>query len=106
MLGFAALFAAIFLYKKTESRELLITWLPLTGVLMEFWIAFLAGTIQLFHIPVNTLSMGLVNLLIGILLLLRIRKKGEIQKYSLNAYDVIFALLILMAVLYVCNIRY
>lgn len=106
MLGFAVLGLAVFSYKKTEDKQLLVTWIPLSVIIMQFILAFVAGTIQLVHIPVNTLSLGIVNILLGAFLWYRIIKKREVQKYSFNAYDVIFVLLLIAAVLYVCNIRY
>ena len=90
MLGFAVLGLAVFSYKKTEDKQLLVTWIPLSVIIMQFILAFVAGTIQLVHIPVNTLSLGIVNILLGAFLWYRIIKKREVLKYSFNAYDVIF----------------
>ncbi len=106
MITYAAFFVGLFLFKKTESEQKAFTWLPLTAILTEFYSAFVAAIINLLSIPVNVGTLGIFNLLVAIPLLYFVFAKKKVQKYTVNRYDIIFAVLLVAVVLFGANVRW
>ena len=65
--GFFTLFAAIFLLPKSEKKLNGVMWLILTLLAEMCWGGFVAGVINIVHIPVNIYSIGLVYLVSAVL---------------------------------------
>ena len=130
LLTYLLLFSGFFFYKKTEKSEAIITWLVMTAILIEFYLAFMAGVLNLVHIPLHMVSLGIVNLAAGLFFWYRIKKSGERQAYQrvsrqnieqqsakhqqsntqfvdgFFAYDVIFFVLLILAVFAFAHKRY
>ena len=109
-LGFAVLFSGLFLYKKTETKQQVMTWLPLSVVLIEFYLAFVASLLNLIHIPISVGVLGIVTLLTAIPVWFFIVKKKEIQKFEFELsgiiIDVLFAVALIWAVLRFADARW
>ena len=63
------IYIAILLYPRKQKKEALITGLALSAVILESYIAFVGAIINILHIPVNLLSLGLVLLITAVFLL-------------------------------------
>lgn len=107
LISFGILFSGLFLWQKTGKKEQGMTWLPLTGILIACFHAFAAAVITIIpFLPVNLWSLGVIDLGAGFFFWYRIKKTGEKQQYQWSVYDLIFAALLIFAVLWIANIRY
>ncbi len=82
------------------------TWLPLTGILIECYNAFVAAILNLIHIPTNLFTIGLFDLAAGAFFWFRIKKTGQKQSYRWNWYDLIFAILLVGSILMIAARHY
>ena len=60
-LSFIITYGTILFFPKTEKKQNLVTGLALSAVIYECMIAFTAAVINVVHIPVNLVSLGLIN---------------------------------------------
>lgn len=101
-----ALFGGCFLYKKTEETLNGVKWLGICSVaIMCFW-TLVAGIICLLHIPVNIISIGIVNLVAGGLLLFKVIKDRKWQKYHWDVLDFLFLVLLIAGIVAFAVMRY
>lgn len=94
------------LLKKNNKKENLLLWVGISIILLmcfNIFITFLFNTIKIKSTLTN-LSLSLIT--ITILMILKIYKKREIQKYYIKKQDIIFELLLLIAVIIVAVLQY
>lgn len=91
-IGYLAAASGFYFYKKTDQKQNAITWLPITIVAMMCYHTFAAATIQLLHIPITLISMGVCNLIPGIYFWYVIGKKKRIQAYKVEPIDILFVI--------------
>lgn len=106
LIGFLLLFGGFFFWKKTTTAQPAILWLPLTGILFECFLTFVAAVICLIKIPTNVVTLGIFCYAAAAFFWFRILRKKERQRYTVSIYDLIFAALFLIAVLWISNIRF
>jgi len=94
VLAFCIMLSGVYFVEKKEGRTSGIVWMPLSIVLAICANAFLAGVINLAHIPVNIVSIGAVDLILAILLWWCILVKNKRQEYGFALNDVIIMLLV------------
>ena len=99
-------FIGFFMIKKSEKKQHGITWLAITGIMLECYNAFFAGIFGLCNIPANLISIGILDLAGGVLLLLFVWKKGYKQQYVWDWCDVLYGVLLLAIVLLIAQKRY
>ena len=100
VIGLLLVCSGFLFYRKTKTPQLIMLWLPLTGILMECLMTFVAGLLCLVHIPTNLVTLGIFPLAFGIFFWYRILKKGERQKFRrFSIYDVVFAVLFVSALM-------
>ena len=104
--SYGVLFYAFFQYPKAKTEQCGMTWLPLTAVMTECFLAFVAAVINLIHIPTNVVTLGVCNLAMGLVLLVLMKRSGKRQSYRFNRYDLIFAGLLIAVVLIFAQKRY
>lgn len=85
-------------WRKTEKKQFFLTWLGLTLVLMNCWHVAVAGVIQLIHIPVQIVTIGIADLLAGIILWYFILKRKKRQDYNMDKADCVFLFLLAVVV--------
>jgi len=105
-LSFIITYGTILFFPKTEKKQNLVTGLALSVVIYECMIAFTAAVINVVHIPVNLVSLGLINLLIDAFLILQMKVEGKRQQYTIDVYEIIFSILLIAVVLYIANVHY
>ena len=105
-LSFIITYGTILFFPKTEKKQNLVTGLALSAVIYECMIAFTAAVINVVHIPVNLVSLGLINLLIDAFLILQMKVEGKRQQYTIDVYEIIFSILLIAVVLYIANVHY
>lgn len=96
-----AFLSAAFCFKKAEKKQNAMVWVPVVLIGFLCLNALVAGVISLVHIPINLLSMGIMNLLAAVLMWVWIIKKKQFQSYYLNWFDV-FAVLAIFSVVMTC----
>lgn len=106
IISLIVLFSGFYLFPKSTKQQYGMTWLPLTGILIECYNAFLVALMNLVHIPCNVVSVGVIDLAMGIFLWYRIRRTGKKQSYRFNVYDIAFAAALILVVLIFAQQRY
>jgi len=87
--SFFCLAAGVLLLKKSDCEQNLIVWIPVSLLLVLCLEALFAGVLNLIHIPINLITMSLINIaLIAPCLLYRL-KTGEFQKFIVPRIDLI-----------------
>lgn len=104
----ALLFAMTGIYKIKKSDNILPggTWLPVSVLIVALYQCFVAALICLIHIPVNIISIGIFDLLLGGGLWFYIVKKSYIQSYKYQKIDIISWIVIFVIVLLFALQRY
>lgn len=106
LLCFFVCFSGFFVWKKTDAPEPGMTHLPLTGILIACFEAFLAALLGLVSIPINLWTLGIFCLLVGGFFWFRVIRFGERQRYYWNGYDLALSAALVLVVLIIANIRY
>lgn len=96
MVNVITLSLIIMMAKKNKGDKEFISSLICSVMLCLSFMVSSAGVMTAIHIPVNIISIGIVNLGIACLFLLQIKKDGEIQKYYFDIVDSISFLTILI----------
>ena len=63
LISFIVLFLSVFMFKKTNEKINGIVWLVVSYILTIAFNALIAGVVNLVHIPVNILTVGIVDLI-------------------------------------------
>ena len=92
----------ILIYKK-EEKENIIKWIAISIMLLFCYNICISVIMSLIHIPINLLSLTIINIIILLLLSIKIYKNKKIQKYTINKIDIIgiiiFSLITLIVVI-------
>lgn len=88
------IFTALMVLKKTEHSLSFVQWAGVGWILIMCWNAFLAGILNLIHLPNGLDAISLITIVVAGLLLLRTKEK-EKQRYETDRMDWWF--LIIMA---------
>lgn len=89
-----ALILGVYQIKKSEKRLYGITWGAISIIAVTCFQVFTASILNLIHIPVNIISIGIFNLLPAVWMWYRIIKKQEKQKYQYDWSDAAMMLLL------------
>lgn len=106
MISIAVCGTGFFCYRKMERTQHAITWLAITGIMLECFNAFIAGIFGLLNIPANLISIGILDLIVGVVLCYFAFAKGKKQSYVIEACDIFFAVLLVGTVLLIAQKRY
>lgn len=87
LISVAILFSGLFLFKKSDRPLKGATWFIASIMLFLCINVFAASIINLVHIPINLLSMGIFNCIAGGGLWLLILVKKQRQRYTLELFD-------------------
>lgn len=98
------LLSGFYCLKKADKKLNAIVWLPVTALTFMCYNALFAGIINIAHIPVNLISMGIINLIAGGGIWFLIIRKKQWQKYYIHVMD-IAALVCITAIVIVCAVQ-
>lgn len=90
VLSWLCMTSGLYVYKKAEKKIDGAAWIPAVILLTTCWHVFIAALINLVKIPVNIITIGIFDLVVGIILWFRICKTGERQSYKFNVADAVF----------------
>lgn len=100
--AWAALAGSFFFYRKTETKSYAITWMGLTILLTTCYQTFCAAILNVAGVPINIVSIGIIDLFPALWFGFQIMKTKKIQKYCLEKVDIIFCVLLAALMLYLC----
>ncbi len=93
------LFSLILLLPKTKEKINLIKTIILTFICLFAYNTATCYILNFINIPITLFSLSIVNLFINIILLYKIIKKKEIQKYKIENKDIIVSIILFIVVL-------
>ena len=91
-----ALIILTMLIKKTDKRLNGISCTVITIVLLLCYNVFISYILNTIKIPINLLSLSIVNIVISIVITIYLFKKKQIQKYYIEKLDILYTLLMLI----------
>lgn len=97
--GYVAFVGSLLGYQKSEKPLPIMIWIPVSLVAAMCFHTFAAGIISILHIPVNLVSIGLIDLAVGLAGGYQIWRTKKVQKYEWKIADIIFLLLLIAAVI-------
>ena len=100
------LMVSFILYKKTEKKMPLITWLTIGGVLSTCYHSFIAGVFSAVRIPVNLFSLGIADGVIAAVLIVQVLRSKSLQRYSLDLFDIVFVGIVVAEIYHLYHARY
>lgn len=80
--------------KKYEQKQNFWRSIIMSIAAYQCYLCMIAGLMTFFHIPVDTISVSVVNIISTIFMLIIIKKKKEIQRYYISVADSLFLLLL------------
>jgi len=103
---FLALTVGFYLDKKSDKEYYGVMWIAITLVLFMCYNAFCAAIINLLQIPVNLVSMGIIDLFASAYFWRHIITKKVIQKYKYEWIDLIFFVILMAIMVWIDHARY
>lgn len=93
-------------WKKTEEKVEGMTWIAITIMLITCYQVFGAGLIGLIHLPIDLVTMGILDLLGGLYFWYHILRTKEWQRYHFDLADLAFCGIAAVALYYFMQARY
>lgn len=88
----------VFRMKKSENVLYGAAWIPVSALLVTFYQCLFAALGTILHIPVNLLSVGIADGILGCILWYWIVKKKRIQSYKFEKIDLLAFSVLLLAI--------
>lgn len=102
----AMLCVGFLLLKKSEDKLHIAVWIPVTMIGLMGYQTIMAGLIGFIKIPVNIISMGIINLIPGVMLWIAIFKTKEYQRYKIQIVDIAMWIILVASLVIFARIRY
>lgn len=99
-------FSGLYFWKKTDKKQNGIIWIGFTAVTVMCFHVLVAAVINLIHIPVNIVTLGIADLVLGGFFWYRVVKKEEKQELRFEWCDLLFFALLVLVVLVFAVKRY
>lgn len=106
LISLFALLSGFFLIKKSENKLYFITWMPLSAVAIMCYQTLVAALLDLVHLSVNIISVGILDLLLGAVCWYIILRTKERQQYMCEWMDIVFVLILFGAMVLFTVLRY
>ena len=106
LIGVIALFVGVVCWQKAEEPCSGVKWLAICIVAIMCFHTMAAGIMGVLHIPINIISIGMLDLAAGGGLLFHSKKKGKWQRYEWKGADVIFVVLLFIGIVLFALKRY
>lgn len=101
-----AVMSGFLVYRKTERVLFGATWLPLSALAVMCYQTLAAAVLELFHLPVNIISVGMFDLLAAVALWYVVLHSKKRQQYTFAKLDIIFWLVLFLVMLIFGVLRY
>lgn len=100
------LFTSFVLIKKTDKKLNILSFIAIAIGVLFCYNTFVCYVLTFFVIPVTLLNLSIINLVISIILIFFIIRKKQTQAYEINKIDILYILLLLVAVLIVSYLNF
>ena len=97
------LFVSAILVKKTDKKQNILFWIPLTAVIFLAFNLFCGFILLVLRLKLTLISLSIINLILSAIIIWRICKDKQIQKYYIKIKDIVFLALLLVII---CTIGY
>lgn len=101
-----AVISGFLAFRKTEKTLFGAVWLPLSALAVMCWQTFAAAVLELLHLPINIISVGVFDLLAGAALWYVVLHSKKRQKYMFAKLDIVFWLVLLLVIIGFGVLRY
>ena len=113
-IGSTAFFAAaviivwssIFGLYKSEEKQTGVTWIVMLLILLNCYHTFWAAVLDLVHIPINIISIGIIDMITGGIVWFFNWKKKKYQKYEFAVSDLMFVVTAVVVLIIFAKTRY
>ena len=92
LIGAGSLFLSVFFWKKLFALQ----WIIILIIVLSCYHTLISGIFQVLCIPINVISIGVVDLISSIFFWYIIIKYKDIQHYKFELVDLIFIVLLLL----------
>ena len=82
--------SSIFGLYKSEEKQTGVTWIVMLLILLNCYHTFWAAVLDLVHIPINIISIGIIDMITGGIVWFFNWKKKKYQKYEFAVSDLMF----------------
>lgn len=82
--------SSIFGLYKSEEKQTGVTWIVMLLILLNCYHTFWAAVFDLVHIPINIISIGIIDMITGGIVWFFNWKKKKYQKYEFAVSDLMF----------------
>ncbi len=106
VVGVLCLYSGLFVYKKSDKEQRGALWLVVNIVLIMCYHTLVAGLIQVVSIPVNNVSIGLIDLVSGVILWVLTLKRKSFQHYTFRVTDVVALVILGYLCYYFVDVHY
>lgn len=103
VISFLILWSGLLIIKKSDKKENVFVWGPIMFMGILCYHALIAGVINLINIPINILSLGIADLLFGVIIWWIIIKNDKRQQLEWEMYDIIAFAIIAITVFIGCT---
>ncbi len=100
------LFISFVLVKKTDKKLNILSFIAITIGTLFCYNTFVCYVLTFFIVPVTLLNLSIINLVISMVLMFFIIRKKQIQTYEMHKIDILYILLLLVAVLIVSYLNF
>lgn len=97
------LFVSVILIKKTDKKQNISFWIPLTVAVFLAFNLFCGLILLVLKLKITLITLSIINLILSAVIIWKICKDKQIQKYYIKIKDIVFLALLLIVV---CTIGY
>ena len=100
------LFISFILIKKTDKKLNILGFTAITIGVLFCYNTFVCYVLTFFVIPVTLLNLSIINLIVSVILIFLIIRKKQTQAYEIHKIDILYILLLLVAVLIISYLNF
>ncbi|RGG49843.1 hypothetical protein [Roseburia sp. AF20-18LB] len=98
--------SSIFGLYKSEEKQTGVTWIVMLLILLNCYHTFWAAVLDLVHIPINIISIGIIDMITGGIVWFFNWKKKKYQKYEFAVSDLMFVVTAVVVLIIFAKTRY
>ena len=98
--------SSIFGLYKSEEKQTGVTWIVMLLILLNCYHTFWAAVFDLVHIPINIISIGIIDMITGGIVWFFNWKKKKYQKYEFAVSDLMFVVTAVVVLIIFAKTRY
>lgn len=92
LISWIGLVSGTLVYKKSEQKLVGMLWIPLAILLSTCYHTLGAAVLNLLNLPVNIVSIGILDVFMALLIWFQVIRKKEIQQYKFAVIDIFYGI--------------